>query len=859
AGSSKLQHDAYDDGRGSNTEGEVTEGGDVNGEACMCARAVMLADVLKSKEDDLRVAAELGLDLLNKYQASEKLAETWKQQYLAMKSRCESLTETLQHQTELNEELTAERDGLNQRLSLLQKQAKDSDLRIISLQSTLDTQECTFSSKQSALSTQLSKCRQREEKLVAQIDGLQVMIKGLKEREREVWRQVWELKRDGRERVHHRRADEEKLDEGAMADTHNADGASGRCGVCGYPGSTGAGVSDATTASNSEELPAHSLPASSSSSSSSLNADSASLLALIDELTEANHQLKEDLAESRNEVAELSAQISGVVVDENVGHVDSLEYSSAATSHLDNTLIPLQPSDEASIEEDHHRPEAVSLSRKKLSSRSSPSLFPPTSSNIGTGTGSSQPTVAIQSRQRSSTMPPLEMNHYPHTKPLMPMTPQGSPFGTAIPPFSDATRTSPPRNSLFGELETYVLSTSVQNLVASGRLSVVDNLARASKERMTKAGPEADGEHALDAGTDSEVTYRKSKTVGVETESESDAGGTGTTTSPIFALSMSEGETDSKDGVQGAGKYEGTDREVGRRDRKRSRVLGREDGIRKVEGGDKSVAAVNSGGEATSSSSQQIPIMASLKIKPSEPETPPPRRRLRRRNSMDTTSSASSSPPSSATTTSFLLSTSTPPRNIRQRSADQSPQQTYPEGQQLKLARNALSHIRSLCVMTRSINNRLQSTDTRSLNRRLRRAFDINELTALSNELIENVMVDVESLGERFPTASAGGVVKGKPIAGPGGGERLGAVNRSSPSTPSPSSQRRLMRTANGTPSTDRGTRSSMNSLSPLSSSAPPDNEDPIGNVVLPMVGLVQSLLKDIGKLRVTLNAYALT
>ncbi|KAI9485132.1 hypothetical protein BDB00DRAFT_878005 [Zychaea mexicana] len=45
---------------------------------------------------------------------------------------------------------------------------------------------------------------------------------------------------------------------------------------------------------------------------------------------------------------------------------------------------------------------------------------------------------------------------------------------------------------------------------------------------------------------------------------------------------------------------------------------------------------------------------------------------------------------------------------------------------------------------------RLRATDIRALNRRLKRAFDILELSTMSNSIIDNVLVDVEALRIRF-------------------------------------------------------------------------------------------------------------
>ncbi|KAF9162084.1 hypothetical protein DFQ26_003882 [Actinomortierella ambigua] len=45
---------------------------------------------------------------------------------------------------------------------------------------------------------------------------------------------------------------------------------------------------------------------------------------------------------------------------------------------------------------------------------------------------------------------------------------------------------------------------------------------------------------------------------------------------------------------------------------------------------------------------------------------------------------------------------------------------------------------------------RLKRSDTRDLNRRLQRTFDIHALSQMSNSVIENVLTDVNNLGERF-------------------------------------------------------------------------------------------------------------
>lgn len=55
---------------------------------------------------------------------------------------------------------------------------------------------------------------------------------------------------------------------------------------------------------------------------------------------------------------------------------------------------------------------------------------------------------------------------------------------------------------------------------------------------------------------------------------------------------------------------------------------------------------------------------------------------------------------------------------------------------------------------------RLQQTDIRALNRRLRRAFDILELSNMSNSIIENIDTDIEGLKTRFVWIEDKSIVK---------------------------------------------------------------------------------------------------
>ncbi|CAO3651617.1 unnamed protein product [Cunninghamella echinulata] len=56
----------------------------------------------------------------------------------------------------------------------------------------------------------------------------------------------------------------------------------------------------------------------------------------------------------------------------------------------------------------------------------------------------------------------------------------------------------------------------------------------------------------------------------------------------------------------------------------------------------------------------------------------------------------------------------------------------------------------SLLTQTQHILQRLSSTDIRSLNRKLERTFDMNELTTMSNAILQNIQADIETMDARF-------------------------------------------------------------------------------------------------------------
>ncbi|KAI9353644.1 hypothetical protein BDR26DRAFT_848947 [Obelidium mucronatum] len=69
-------------------------------------------------------------------------------------------------------------------------------------------------------------------------------------------------------------------------------------------------------------------------------------------------------------------------------------------------------------------------------------------------------------------------------------------------------------------------------------------------------------------------------------------------------------------------------------------------------------------------------------------------------------------------------------------------------------ASSTYATIRTLHSTAISIHARLVSTDTVSINRRLRRAFDLTELTRLSHSVLTNIEYDIQNLTTRFPSPS---------------------------------------------------------------------------------------------------------
>ncbi|KAI9199381.1 uncharacterized protein BJ171DRAFT_216910 [Polychytrium aggregatum] len=140
-----------------------------------------------------------------------------------------------------------------------------------------------------------------------------------------------------------------------------------------------------------------------------------------------------------------------------------------------------------------------------------------------------------------------------------------------------------------------------------------------------------------------------------------------------------------------------------------------------------------------------------------------------------------------------------------------------------RLPSSVYIYLRTLQSTAHHIHGRFRHADTVSLNRRLKRQFDLNELSRLSNNVLENIMTEVENLSSRFPVPTA----------------------KSSSETLKPP-------TDGGSPAKSKLANAS------IASEAGTEGKDEVSAVVAPLVELIQALLMDIGYLRISLNHYAL-
>ncbi|KAF9983841.1 hypothetical protein BGZ65_001363 [Modicella reniformis] len=144
-----------------------------------------------------------------------------------------------------------------------------------------------------------------------------------------------------------------------------------------------------------------------------------------------------------------------------------------------------------------------------------------------------------------------------------------------------------------------------------------------------------------------------------------------------------------------------------------------------------------------------------------------------------------------------------------------------------------------LHTLTTDLLERLNRSDTLELNRRLRRTFDMQDLSKMSNSVIENVLTDVGNLGERFRWLEA-------QVADPI--DEL--LERRSGSAPLVG---------------ESGTGSELGNQDEIQSEFSHDDEDKYASWAFsvteffPLKHTIQEMLSEIGKLRVTINELQLS
>ncbi|KAJ3179519.1 hypothetical protein HDU85_004792 [Gaertneriomyces sp. JEL0708] len=158
-----------------------------------------------------------------------------------------------------------------------------------------------------------------------------------------------------------------------------------------------------------------------------------------------------------------------------------------------------------------------------------------------------------------------------------------------------------------------------------------------------------------------------------------------------------------------------------------------------------------------------------------------------------------------------------------------------------------LTHFRKLTVLSDSLHNRLSQTDPQSLNRKFRRSFEIRELSKLSQSVIESVQMDVQEMGLRFPSRlSTSGDMRSSQS------EMSHSRDTATNVDPIDIHKSRNATTATGLATTQDETRGNTTT----DSSA---NESSLYYLLfLPLLHLIQRLLLDICKQRITNNDYVL-
>ncbi|KAI9007095.1 hypothetical protein BC832DRAFT_428479 [Gaertneriomyces semiglobifer] len=159
-----------------------------------------------------------------------------------------------------------------------------------------------------------------------------------------------------------------------------------------------------------------------------------------------------------------------------------------------------------------------------------------------------------------------------------------------------------------------------------------------------------------------------------------------------------------------------------------------------------------------------------------------------------------------------------------------------------------LTHFRKLTVLSDSLHNRLSQTDPQSLNRKFRRSFEIRELSKLSQSVIESVQMDVQEMGLRFPSRlSSSGDMRFSPQS-----EMSHSRDPTTNVDPIDVHKSRSATTVTGLATTQGESRGNTTTDSTATESSL------YYLLFLPLLHLIQRLLLDICKQRITNNDYVL-
>ncbi|KAJ1544875.1 hypothetical protein HK096_007050, partial [Nowakowskiella sp. JEL0078] len=140
-----------------------------------CPRAQMLADFVREREEDLNLAAELGMAVLRKLEESQIALEELQEVHEVYRNRLEALEGQSDIELEDIEYLRNDRLNLEFRNSDMKEQLEKSDIRMCELMDTIEAKNQDLDKLQKQL-TKLSLYKSENERLELKIETLQAEI-----------------------------------------------------------------------------------------------------------------------------------------------------------------------------------------------------------------------------------------------------------------------------------------------------------------------------------------------------------------------------------------------------------------------------------------------------------------------------------------------------------------------------------------------------------------------------------------------------------------------------------------------------------------------------------------------------------